>query len=185
MPQYAGLMDPRVVQALAEFDGGQLDHSTPEGRAAATGLLAGIVERATGRSCAGCTLCCKLSGIPELAKPPLRWCTHCNPSTGCNIYADRPRSCREFICAWRAGYGPEELKPSRVRFFAAMEALPDGAGNLWHFDVDSSRPQAWREQSVINFIKAIQATGDPVIIRLGGKVIELTHQGPTRNRRTP
>jgi len=173
MPLYPHLMDSRVVGALAGLESVELDHSTPEGRAEATGLLADLVERTTGRSCSGCTLCCKLSGIPELQKPPLQWCSHCDPRSGCTVYAARPQSCREFICAWRAGYGPEAMKPSKVRLFAAMEALPDGQGNLWHFDVDGARPDAWREPLVLDFIRTVQATGDPVIIRLAGKAFEV------------
>lgn len=43
-----------------------------------------------GRSCAGCTLCCKLLAVEALAKPRAKWCPHCDSKQGCTIYETRP-----------------------------------------------------------------------------------------------
>ena len=32
-----------------------------------------------GRSCDGCTLCCKLLSVEEIDKPQQHWCEHCDP----------------------------------------------------------------------------------------------------------
>lgn len=53
-----------------------------------------------GRSCAGCTLCCKLPAIPEIAKPLQTWCKDCAIGTGCRIYETRPNTCRKFECVY-------------------------------------------------------------------------------------
>ncbi len=55
---------------------------------------------AQGRSCAGCTLCCKLPAIPEIAKPAQTWCKDCVIGTGCGIYETRPGTCRKFECVY-------------------------------------------------------------------------------------
>lgn len=177
MPSYPGLMDPRVVQALAEATVPAFDAGTPEGRAASTAFLADLVQRATGRSCMGCTLCCKLSGIPELNKPDGQWCSHCDTRSGCRIYAQRPGSCRDFVCLWRAGYGPDEMKPSEVRVMGGLEEKSDGSGRLWHLDVEPSRPDAWRSGVVREFLEAVRDTGEPVVVRIGRRVIRVPATG--------
>ena len=53
-----------------------------------------------GRSCGGCTMCCKVMEITELAKPVGKWCPHCDIGKGCKIYSSRPEECRTFMCAW-------------------------------------------------------------------------------------
>lgn len=171
-------MDPRVVQALADTPVPDFDPATPEGRAASTGFLADLVERATGRSCAGCTLCCKLAGVPELHKDDGRWCPHCDARNGCRIYAERPASCRVFVCLWRAGYGRDEMKPSQVRVMGGLEDRADGSGRLWHLDVDPSRPDAWRSPLVREFLDAVRDTGEPVVIRVGRRILRVPATGP-------
>ena len=43
-----------------------------------------------GRACGTCSLCCKVLSVFELAKPAGKWCTHCRPGNGCDVYATRP-----------------------------------------------------------------------------------------------
>jgi hypothetical protein len=59
-----------------------------------------FTEPAAGRSCGGCTMCCKVLGITELQKPVGKWCKHCEIGYGCRIYETRPAECRTFHCAW-------------------------------------------------------------------------------------
>jgi hypothetical protein len=39
-------------------------------------------------------------GIPELSKPKDTACVHIVPNQGCDIYRERPHSCRAFVCHW-------------------------------------------------------------------------------------
>jgi hypothetical protein len=92
-----------------------------------------------GRSCAGCTLCCKVLGIEALQKPPNTWCKHCEPAKGCRIYDDRPEECRTFNCSYLTdAHIGEEWKPSRSR----MVLRVDGPRTAVH--VDPQRPDAWK-----------------------------------------
>lgn len=48
--------------------------------------------------CGECTLCCTLCVVEELDKAAGAACVHCD--TGCEIYEDRPQSCRDLRCAY-------------------------------------------------------------------------------------
>jgi Fe-S-cluster containining protein len=72
------------------------------------------LRRVTGRSCGGCTACCRPFAIKAVEKPANVWCQHCKVGTGCKIYDTRPNACRGFACAWLFGAGelgdrPDEL----------------------------------------------------------------------------
>ena len=67
------------------------------------------------RSCGGCTACCKVFSISELAKPEGVWCKHCNVGSGCKIYARRPKECKDFRCMWLLGHGTEQERPDKTR----------------------------------------------------------------------
>ncbi len=76
------------------------------------------------RKCGDCNLCCK---IPHILKPKnfktkmYSWCKHCEIGVGCKIYNDRPKTCKDFICAWLKGIVPEEWKPNKVGFYITLE----------------------------------------------------------------
>lgn len=61
------------------------------------------------RSCGSCTACCTLTFVPELQKLENTTCKHCDK--GCTIYEDRPRSCREYRCAWLDSTLSVSMKP--------------------------------------------------------------------------
>jgi len=65
------------------------------------------------RSCGGCTECCTALGVTELGKPQWQPCPHATPD-GCAIYADRPASCRQYNCTWRAGFAYTKERPDEV-----------------------------------------------------------------------
>ena len=50
--------------------------------------------------CGECTLCCDSLYIPELKKQAGTLCSNCELTKGCKIYNNRPKSCREFKCAY-------------------------------------------------------------------------------------
>ena len=112
-------------------------------------------EPAPGRNCDGCTMCCKIFGIPELEKPRHRWCSHCTVGVGCRIYDRRPPSCREFVCGYLVdGRVPEHWKPSKSRMVLTTE--DDGRRLVIH--VDTGRPDAWRKAPYYAEIKQMALT---------------------------
>ena len=57
-------------------------------------------RRALGRTCDGCTACCRVLRVAEIAKPAGELCRHARPGSGCAIYALRPTPCRTFAYRW-------------------------------------------------------------------------------------
>ena len=112
-------------------------------------LLSSIVP---GRACEGCTLCCKLLPVRALEKPAFKWCTHCSPSVGCNIYADRPGQCAAFKCVFLLDLDlPEEWRPSKSKLVLAVE--PSGGGLEVY--VEPGRPHAWREEPYVSGLRQV------------------------------
>ncbi len=109
---------------------------------------------APGRSCEGCTMCCKIFGIPELAKPKHEWCAHCAIGSGCKIYETRPQSCRDFVCGWLVDASvPEHWKPSKSR----MVLTSEDDGRRLVINVDTGRLDAWRKEPYYGEIKKLAA----------------------------
>jgi hypothetical protein len=77
-----------------------------------------------GRACGDCTVCCIVPTIddPEIQKKPGIRCRHCE--AGCTIYDSRPKSCRDFYCAWRMipALGPD-WRPDRSGVFIMQDKL--------------------------------------------------------------
>lgn len=76
------------------------------------------LEKLMSKVCGTCTLCCKLMYILELEKPGNRWCQHCTPGKGCNIYDAKPRSCSDFMCLWLNSDLPDEFRPDKIHIVA-------------------------------------------------------------------
>lgn len=120
-------------------------------------------------TCGSCTLCCKVMGVAELAKPRDQWCGHCDKGRGCRIYADRPASCAEFECLWlqtqklpgTMAMGPE-LKPDRCHVVLTATAQDNFQAN-----VDPGYPGAWREGAIGTLIRSLVASKHIVIIGCG------------------
>jgi hypothetical protein len=102
------------------------------------------------RHCDGCTLSCKLMDVPELDKPALLWCRHCEPSSGCRIYAERPQVCRDFRCVFLLNSDmPEAWRPSRSHLVIAAHE----SGRLVRVHSDPQWPQAWRAEPYYSYFK--------------------------------
>src|SRR5262245_40783104 len=112
--------------------------------------------------CGGCTLCCKLMGIPELEKKPGKWCTHCAVGQGCKIYADRPESCRVFDCMYRLGPPGTDIKlrPDKCKVVIAPTTNP----MIISAHVDPGYPDAWKKEPVHSLLKRFAASGLMVVI---------------------
>ncbi len=113
-----------------------------------TGEAIQLVE---GRSCEGCTLCCKLLGIKELDKPQMAWCQHCAPGTGCKIYESRPTECAKFYCDYRTQSALDERWNPKTSKIVVVYRGNDRAMAVY---VDPSRKDAWRKAPYYPQIKA-------------------------------
>jgi hypothetical protein len=108
----------------------------------------------TQRQCGDCSLCCKVLGIPELEKPKDRWCPNFVASVGCRIYADRPPSCRSFICRWLTdpAMGPE-WKPN------VCKMVIDSRPKLFVAHVDPAVSQPWRAEPYLSVLRRLSVQG--------------------------
>ena len=106
------------------------------------------------RQCGDCSLCCKVLKIAELNKPKDVWCQNFLAGTGCGIYADRPPSCRNFVCRWLAdpSLGPE-WKPNVCKM--VLSVTP----SLLVVHVDPSAVQPWRAEPYFSTLKRLAAQG--------------------------
>lgn len=103
-----------------------------------------------GRSCADCTLCCKLLGVDSLAKPRAVWCEHCDIGKGCRIYATRPTECAQFYCRYMtsADLGGH-WKPAICHMVLGFES----AANRVSIYVDDGFADAWRQEPYLSEIR--------------------------------
>jgi len=113
------------------------------------------------RSCGTCSLCCKLLGIKEIAKPAAQWCPHCLPgSGGCSIYATRPAECRSFECMWLSSPLGDEWRPTRSKMVMSYfnnDRGPDE--HSFRIYVDSGSPAIWRRAPYYMQIKGMALRG--------------------------
>jgi hypothetical protein len=124
------------------------------------------LELVPGRSCKGCTLCCKVLAIAELGKPRGVWCGHCDTRQGCRIHGRHPEECRDFYCGWRLRPDLDERwAPAKSKIVLAYEE--EHAPRL-SVHVDAARPGAWREEPFYSQIKrwaaaAVAARGQVIV----------------------
>lgn len=105
---------------------------------------------AAGRACGACTLCCKVYDVPEAETIAGAWCRHCAPGSGCRIWENRPKQCRDFHCLWltQDWLGPE-WKPDRAKIVFTT----DPTGQFLKFQVDPGSPNAWKREPYYSDIK--------------------------------
>ena len=121
------------------------------------------------RSCDGCTLCCKVIGVHEFAKPRGVWCTHCRIDSGCTIHETRPQVCRAYSCRFLVDDSLDESwRPSR----SGMVINADRSRVVIYVDPD--RPGAWLQEPFYSRLKHWSRTsrsGWPVFICTGDQVV--------------
>ena len=78
------------------------------------------------RDCGDCTMCCKLPAIPPTTfknkpfeKSSFIWCEHCKVGIQCNVYKDRPTTCKTFECLYLVGFN--QHRPNKLGFLAIPE----------------------------------------------------------------
>jgi hypothetical protein len=109
------------------------------------------VKLVEGRSCKGCTLCCKLLEISDLAKPRNVWCPHCDARAGCRIHGRHPDECRGFYCGYLTNADLDERwHPAKCKIILAYEETHAPRLSV---HVDPARPHAWREEPYYSQIK--------------------------------
>ena len=109
------------------------------------------------RECGTCTLCCKVVGVLEIAKPAGVWCPHCKGGgKRCTIYDTRFASCRAFYCQWmiEKSLGPE-WKPEHAKFVL----VKSDDGHRLSACVDPGYPSAWRRSPYYENLKLWAAEG--------------------------
>lgn len=155
-------MPHAIVRAMTA-----LPHTMPAGAPVAPGA-----QPKTVRDCDGCTLCCKVMEVEEIAKPGGKWCPHCRTSSGCGIYETRPRACTAYVCGYLtiAELGPE-WKPAHSRL-VLPSTVEDGSIIV---RVDPARPDAWKREpyfaSMKNWARQALAEQRRVIVYAGGHSI--------------
>ena len=131
-----------------------------------------------GRACGECTLCCKILKIGEIGKPQFEWCPPCAVGKGCTIFADRPQTCRTFLCSYLVSPDlGEEWKPSKARFVLTYDKGP----NRISVHVDPGRIDAWRKEPYFTQIRrwgqTVARTRGQVIVWEGRSAVAVLPQG--------
>ena len=81
------------------------------------------------RQCGDCTLCCTAVAVFALRKATGKPCPHlCR--TGCSVYQDRPRECRDFECLWLRGHFRDDERPDALGVVFCNDFDPDEAFKL-------------------------------------------------------
>lgn len=119
--------------------------------------------------CGTCTMCCKLLGVVELAKPKDAWCVHCDKGRGCRIYDARPVGCSEFSCLWLTAHEaspgvPDDLRPDRSHVVFHER---QGQDRLLVAHVDPAYPKAWLEGPGMELIASVVTDGWTVVVGAG------------------
>ena len=100
-------------------------------------------------TCGGCTVCCTVVGVNDLGKPFYARCEH-QIERGCGIYLDRPRGCRDFVCAWAAGLigDAESWRPDRCDLLFNLRRFADG---LW-LEIYEAKPGAATDVKRVDYL---------------------------------
>jgi hypothetical protein len=135
------------------------------------------VNLVPGRSCSGCTMCCKLPSIPELNKPRFAWCQHCDPAKGCKSYDVRPQTCRNFYCGYLTNPQlSDDWKPSKSKLMITVDA--DTKRLVVH--VDPARPEAWRQEpfyaQIKSWAKAAAPNDGMVLVFVANRIVGVLPQ---------
>ena len=120
-------------------------------------------------------MCCKLLGVVELNKPASQWCVHCKPGRGCDVYDERPHTCRIFSCLWLTDpIMPEAFRPDRVKVM-----LGSTTPRVITAYCDPADPLAWRREPMYTALKKRAADlSRPVIVSVrSGSHMWVVQQG--------
>jgi hypothetical protein len=136
--------------------------------------IAELVDELTpypGKTCGGCTACCSVVPVRELGTKAWQRCPHVRTPpaahVGCSIYADRPGSCRLWICGWLGADWPDKLRPDRCGVIVdpaedliGINGRETVAARIW---VLPGFEEAWNEDPVRTLILSIVDAGYAVL----------------------
>lgn len=127
--------------------------------------------------CGPCTECCWVLKVPEKNKGLWQDCPHRN--LGCEIYASRPESCREYVCLFISDDLPEEYRPDKMR---AIVSLFKHAPKL--LVIHAWEPYVWTQMPLRHLITKMRQAGYDVEIKWGepGKGTIKQWQMPKRRK---
>ena len=107
------------------------------------------------KTCGTCTLCCKVMGIKDIAKPVGEWCPHCSPGVGCGLYPAHPSSCKHFACLWLESTDlPDSYRPDRTK----VVLLNDQESGRLIAHCDPNVPAPWRREPIYPLLMAAAST---------------------------
>lgn len=96
-----------------------------------------LVKKAD-RNCGSCHACCIYLTIDELQKPDYTPCPHLS-HLGCKQYEQRPATCHDFVCLWKMGRFPQDMRPDRCGLLAHLAVNEIGG---WGVNVVECTPGA-------------------------------------------
>ena len=108
--------------------------------------------------CGTCTWCCKVTQVPEIHKAPYVWCKNCSIGKGCDIYDQRPESCRKFTCVWLSKQLPPDLRPDKCKVMFE-EITP----TIYLGLCDPGRPNAWKERKLQSKVADFLEAGKSIV----------------------
>lgn len=158
-PFYSSELSDQARAIFAEVAEAKASESASDAGLASVRFAAEL-QRANGRACDSCTLCCHLISVPEIEKKAGQRCVHCAAGKGCVIYPERPRKCAGFLCSWALGEGPAEMRPDRC--WCVFDYEPKTGFIRCH--VHPSHPDAWRKGIVAEHIRLLHAMNRDVQI---------------------
>ena len=119
-------------------------------------------------------MCCKVLEIEDFDKPAGPWCDFCIPGGGCEVYATRPATCRDFTCLWKGDRGLSAmLRPDRV----GTILMEDADSEDYLAVCDPAKPLAWRTPLVFNHLVSIAKSGRTVLAKAGAKAWRIHASG--------
>jgi len=88
-----------------------------------------ITDRMEARRCGDCDFCCTAKAVSDMEpeeKPCWSRCDHLREPYGCAIYEAKPKSCSDYLCAWRLGLGRESGRPDHIGVMVDVEEVDPG-----------------------------------------------------------
>lgn len=116
------------------------------------------------RSCGGCRACCTLMSIPEFESAAGVPCPK-ECAIGCSIHEIKPKSCKEYECAWLGSGLGEEYRPDNIRVMISMYKTPLGNCIVaQELDKDSF----WKDE-VKSFVAVVAQREDAFVLIFSGR----------------
>ena len=124
------------------------------------------------RACGSCNVCCVALTINDVAlqKPEGYRCRNTQADHGCAIYADRPRTCRDFDCGWRLlKWVKQTMRPDRSGVLIRLhgDVLPTGERRLG-IAITLLTPAALKADGLAETVGAAVVADLPVFLTIPG-----------------